>query len=297
MSADLAARHSEGVRRYYDQNLERFERLGQGKTSIHRAVWGPGIDTRQAAFHYVDELILAQLRPLGGTPKVVDLGCGVGASLVYLASQLDIHAEGITISPRQAERAARLIAAARPLGKVRCRQGDYLALPPDITDADLAFSIEAVVHSPDLTRYFREAARALRPGGKLIVCDDFLADRATSPSRVEQRWLDEFRQGWRIGSLVTVAKARALALAEGLELVDDLDLSPHLELRRPRDRWISLLMIALRPLKPRGEYWLSLLGGNALQLALEAGVLQYRFLTFQRRTTRSGSHGSVGRIG
>jgi cyclopropane fatty-acyl-phospholipid synthase-like methyltransferase len=286
MSADPASCHTEGVRAYYDDNSGRFERLGQGGTSIHRAVWGPGATTPAAAFHYVDELILSELSKLDavtGPLRVVDLGCGLGASLVYLATRRDIRGEGITISPRQAGRAAELIDAAALGGKVRCRQGDFLALPPDLTGADLAFSIEASVHSPDGLAFFREAGRAVRPDGMFIVCDDFLAPRTGPLSKTEQRWLDEFRLGWRIGSLVSVEQARALALTSGLELTHDLDLTPYLELGRPRDRWIRLLMAALRPFQPRGEYWRSLLGGNALQLALAGGVLQYRFLSFRRR--------------
>ena len=49
--------HTARVRRYYDNNQAAFERLGQGGTSIHRAVWGPGVSRREDAFHHVDELM------------------------------------------------------------------------------------------------------------------------------------------------------------------------------------------------------------------------------------------------
>lgn len=279
--------HPNSVRRYYDHNTALFERFGQGGASIHRAVWGPGVESRRQAFHRVDDLILAELRAIGGEPRVADLGCGVGGSLLYLAERLDMSGEGITISPRQATRAGELIAeatrAGRLVGSLRCRSGDYLALPADLVDVDLAFSIEAFVHSPDGGRYFQSVARALRPGGKLMICDDFLAADDAPLSRRQRRWLDEFRAGWRIGTLLTVTQAQALAAAEGLALVNDLDLSPHLELRRFRDRLISLLVFVARPFRPQGEALRGLIGGNALQLALEAGILQYRMLTFQRR--------------
>ncbi len=283
MSEADAARHADRVRRYYDNNAARFERYGQGGASIHRAVWGPGVSSRPAAFHYVDELI-RQTLPEGTTrPRVVDLGCGVGATLLYLASQLDLQGEGITISPAQAARAAQLIAAAGAGGRVRCREGNYLAPPADLTGADLAYSIEAFVHGPDAARYFRAAAGLLRPGGKLVVCDDFLTPRALQPPPAAARWLDEFRQGWRVGSLVSVEQARDLAGAAGLVPAQDLDLTPYLELRRPRDRLISLLVALARPLRIDRDYWQSLVGGNALQRALGAGYLSYRFLVFERR--------------
>jgi cyclopropane fatty-acyl-phospholipid synthase-like methyltransferase len=277
-----AATHTEQVRCYYDNNAAAFERLGQGGASIHRAVWGPGVTTRDAAHHYVDELILTALPAEVDRPSIVDLGCGVGASLLYLADRLDLRGEGLTISPRQAERAAALVGAAGLAGRVRCREGDFLAVPDDLIGrADLVFSIEAFVHSPDAERYLHQAARVLRPGGTLVICDDFLTSADPPASARAVRWLDEFRAGWRVGSLVTVDHLAAMAAGHGLALIGDRDLTPALELRRPRDRWISAIVMLGGSLRPRGEYWRSLVGGNALQLALIHGLLTYRLLEFR----------------
>jgi cyclopropane fatty-acyl-phospholipid synthase-like methyltransferase len=213
----------------------------------------------------------------------VDLGCGLGSSLLYLAARIDMHGEGITISPRQAARAAQLVNKAGVGARVRCREGNYLALPDDLAGtADLTFSIEAFAHSPDADRYFREAAHTLRPDGKLIICDDFLTstDPPTSPRAA--RRLEEFRTSWHVNSLVTVDQVRTLAAVHGLVLVRDLDLTAHLELRRPRDHWISVLLGLGRVFRPTGEYWQSLVGGNALQWALIHGLLSYRFLELRR---------------
>src|SRR5262245_25572406 len=191
---------------------------------MHRAVWGPGAPNREAAIHYVDDLILGTLPSGMSRPTIVDLGCGLGASLLYLAARRDMVGEGITISPRQAKRASELIAEAGAGGRVHCREGDYLDVPDDLVGrADLTFSIEAFPHSPDADRYFHEAARTLRAGGTLVICDDFLtsADPITTP-RVA-RWLEDYRIGWRVGSLFTVDGVRAMAEAHGLELVRDLD--------------------------------------------------------------------------
>ena len=280
---DVQDGHTELVRRYYDNNTGVFDRLGRAGGSIHRAVWGPGVSTRAEAFHYVDDLVQRALPAGVARPAVVDLGCGLGASLLYLAGRSDMTGEGITISPLQAERATRRIAEVGAADRVRCREGNYLSLPRDLAGtADLAFSIEAFAHGPDASGYFREAARTLRPGGRLVVCDDFRAGSATSTTPRAARRLAQFRTGWRVGSLLTVEQVRTLAAAHGLTLVGDLDLTPHLELRRPRDRWINLLVAAGRPLRLPGDYWQSLLGGDALQWCLVHGALQYRVLQFER---------------
>ena len=276
--------HAQRVRRYYDNNAAAFERLGQGGASIHRTVRGPGVSTRDDAVHYVDELLLESLPPNEARPTIVDLGCGLGASLLYLAGRIDMTGEGITISPVQAARAAELIAEARAGDRVRCREGNYLSIPDDLVGtADLTFSIEAFIHSPDADGYFREAARTLRPGGKLVICDDFLTSPDPPPASPRiARWLADFRTGWQVGSLLTVDEVRTAGAAHGLVLVGDLDLTPHLELRRLRDRWITLLVGLGRVFRPNGYYWQSLVAGDALQWLLIHGVLNYRFLELQR---------------
>ena len=81
------------IRRYYDRNTADFVAYGQGGSegAIHRAVWGPGADDRRRAFHFVEERIAHVIRDrvVGAAPAhVVDLGCGIGASLCYLAERL-----------------------------------------------------------------------------------------------------------------------------------------------------------------------------------------------------------------
>jgi SAM-dependent methyltransferase len=275
----------EQVRAFYDSNTARFERLGQGGASIHRAVWGPGVTTRDEALHHVEDRLLSLL-PDSPDPLAVDLGCGVGGSLLHLAQRRpDLRAEGVTISPAQVARAEQLVAAAGVADRVRCREGDFLAPPAELEGtADLVFSIEAFIHGPDPAAYLRSAARLLRRGGRLAICDDLLTAAGAAPTAEARRRLDDFRAGWRVGSLVDVEGVVRHARAAGLALETDVDLTPYLELRRPRDRAISAAVALARgPLRPRGEYWRMLIGGDALQHCLAAGLVDYRLLVFSRQ--------------
>jgi cyclopropane fatty-acyl-phospholipid synthase-like methyltransferase len=274
------------VRGYYDANTARFERFGQGQGTMHRAVWGEGVGSRNEAFRYVDELIwreLNELAVLEDTAHVLDLGCGVGSSLAFLASRGSIRGTGATLSGVQARRARERGIRAGLADRVRFIEADFLSLPSDVPKAHLAFSIEAFVHGLDPAAYFAAAARYLNPGGYLVICDDFLARRDGVLSPLEARWLREVRACWLANTLLGTDEANELARHAGFEVRKNLDLTPYLELGRARDRLISWLVALGRHLPLRGFAWRSLVGGNALQRALAGGLIEYRFLVWQLR--------------
>ena len=266
---------SEDVRRYYDANTRRFLLAGSQR-AIHRELWGPGIPSRAAAAHHAHSLVLDELGPQDR--RVLDLGCGVGTAALYLAGRRPVEVVGVSISPEQVRLAERYAARTPGLaGSVTFREADFTALPEDVTGFDLAFAIEAFVHAASAAAFFREAARALRPGGALVVIDDVLVSTAAD------RRLEDFRAGWHVSSLVTVADAARLAGLAGLDLERSVDLSPMQRLGRPRDRLIGLARPALRVLQPRSSWAEALVGGDALQQAHRAGLLEYRLLRFTRR--------------
>jgi SAM-dependent methyltransferase len=282
---------TEDVRRYYESLTARFERWGQGRGTgaIHRAVRGDGVRTREQAFEYLDRLVLGELVGIATAfPEplhVLDLGCGVGASLLYLAERAPVTATGVTLSGVQAERARERLARAGFSDRVRVLEADYTKLPGDVRPAHLAFSIEAFIHAEDTAAYFRSAARHVVPGGLLVVCDDFASTRTERPlSPTEVRTLDDVRHHWLANSLVTVSRATELAERHGFVLASDRDLTARLELARPRDRVLAAL-VALGKRLPLGGYrFRSFVGGDALQRGLLTGLLEFHALVFRRNT-------------
>ena len=275
------------VQGYYDRHTATFLRYGQGggAGAIHRAVWGPGVETREAAFHYVEDCIVDQLAgafPGVAEPTVVDLGCGVGGSLCYLAERLPIRGAGVTLSPVQARLAAQRIRAAGLQHRIRCLEGDYVDRGLDLPPADLAYAIESFVHGPDPAAFFAQCARVVRPGGLLAICDDVLRPRADGPAR---RTVDRFRRGWRINTLPDREALRAFAVHAGFEHRSTRDLTPFLEIGRPRDRAIDLLaaLVGWLPVHARLGH---LTGGSALQTCLRRGWIGYDLALFRRTGSR-----------
>jgi cyclopropane fatty-acyl-phospholipid synthase-like methyltransferase len=274
----------ETLRQHYDTATPAFEVLGQGGAAIRRAIWAPGVETRAQGFAYLDQRIASDVRARVSSvaePRLLDLGCGVGTSLIRMACDDGFRGVGVTISGLQAERAERYAQAAGVGDRVTFLHQSFTDLPDSLGAFDAAFTIEAFVHAPGPEVFFAQASRRIRQGGLLIVCDDMLTARAPSSAR-ERRWIEEFRAGWLASSLVTDAQAIACAGQAGFRCVLNDDLTPYLELRRPRDLVISALVAVGRHLPIKHPVWLSWYGGNGLQLSLVHGTIAYRYLVFQR---------------
>ncbi len=102
--------------------------------------------------------------------------------------------------------------------------------------------------------------------------DDVLVEQSGHP------WVEDFRAGWRVSSLLSVAEIEERAGAAGLTLAASRDLSGLQRLGRPRDRAVRAAQPALRALRHRSAWASSMVGGDALQRAHRAGLLEYRLL-------------------
>lgn len=277
------------VKTYYDKNTRRFVRHHDSGSvdAMHRGVWAPEVTTREAAFQYVNGLLLEAIKALTGRfeppLKVLDLGCGVGGSLFYLAQHLPIEAVGVTLSPVQVAFAA---GKAQSLGLAHaCRfiEADFLHLP-DLQPQAAVFAIESFVHCPDAARFFTSVSRVLSDGGRLIMCDDVLTSASESHLDTQaRRHLSDFRRGWHLRSLIAATQVEVHAANAGLTLIDNRNLTPYLSLQNRWDRFIGQCVKWGRWLPLRAPWWLNWVGGHGGQMGLLSGLIEYRFLVFEKK--------------
>ena len=115
----------------------------------------------------------ALLSLLPGEWEVADLGCGTGQTTAALAPHLRTVV-GVDQSPAML-RAARK--RTKSLANVDLRQGSLEALPLEDESVDGALLILALTYVADPPRALREAARILRPGGRVVIVDLLRHDR------------------------------------------------------------------------------------------------------------------------
>jgi cyclopropane fatty-acyl-phospholipid synthase-like methyltransferase len=136
-------------------------------------------------------------------PRLLDLGCGLGATLRSFARRLP-HARlrGLTRVPWQVERAQALNDAAGCVERVRVIEGDYedTLLPRISYDGVYALESSCHAHGTDKGSLLAEAHRLLRPGGRIVVADGFLSSDRFARA-LQQRIYRKLCECWVIEEL------------------------------------------------------------------------------------------------
>ena len=270
------------IKAYYESNTKRFLKFGQHAETqaIHQPLWAPGVNNLSEAVHYSNHIILKEINTHPNCKQVLDLGCGVGASVNYLYEQCkerNTAFSGITISPTQIQIAKEHFAQ-KPL---TFYEGDFLSLPPGIQGVDIAYCIEAFIHASSIEGYFKSISDRMNKGGRLVIIDDLIAVDQMNPR--QEMLLKNFEEGWHAGVLTSIENAKIQAQKSGLQFVKHQSLSPYLKIGRPRDKFISIYVKMMSPFIKNSYYFSMLKGGAAKQKLIRQKVLDYSLLIFEKR--------------
>jgi ubiquinone/menaquinone biosynthesis C-methylase UbiE/DNA-binding transcriptional ArsR family regulator len=122
---------------------------------------------------------------LDGGWTVGDLGCGTGQVAAALAPFVR-HVIAVDRSGEMLQTARRRL---REHGNVEVRRGALESLPIGDAELDAATLMLVMHHLPDPSEALREAARTLRPGGRLLICDMLPHDHEEYRQQMGHVWL------------------------------------------------------------------------------------------------------------
>jgi SAM-dependent methyltransferase len=150
---------------HFEMGRDVAERLGYPVDQLHR-IPPPAVESFAGVGYFFG---LADLRP---GERVIDLGSGSGMDAFLAATLVGPSGSvlGVDFTPEQVEKARRLAVEAG-IDNIEFREGRMEDLPVANDSFDCVISNGVINLSPDKERVFAEAARVLRPSGRMAIAD------------------------------------------------------------------------------------------------------------------------------
>lgn len=214
MIAPEQASDARSVAVHYDELDPAYRRIWGDH--VHHGYWRNGNETPEQAAAALVTLVEQRLAIEPGH-RLCDIGCGYGATAADLLTRHDVSIVGLTLSAAQ----HRIAKDRSP--RFTCLVRDWLDNGLETASFDRAYAIESSEHMVDKQRFFAEAKRILRPGGRLVVCA-WLEGEGASDWQKQHLLLPICREG-RLPSMGSRADYLKWASDAGFRLTDHQDIS------------------------------------------------------------------------
>jgi len=213
------------VAQYFASTKVEYELFWMGgpDMALHHGYYDASARTHSAALIRMNE-VLAGYAGVGRHDRVLDAGSGYGGTAIWLAQHLGCAVVGINLVAFQSERARRLASEMGLGGRATFVLGDYAHTPFPDQSFDTVWGLESIVHADSQERFVGEAARLLRPGGRLLIAE-YMARQSPPLSACEEQLIASRLDGWAMTRLLTPAEYIDLAQRHGFGGVRAYDLT------------------------------------------------------------------------
>ncbi len=171
-------RHRDKIDTYYDEAGADYATWSR-KFNMHFGYYRAGVNPfkLEDMLDRMNDEVLDRL-DLGSVQNatLLDMGCGVGASMRHAARRFcDASITGVTIVKSQIQR-ARALTPPDLESRAHYQHADYLDVPAAAKSFDGIFALESACYAPGIDKIdlMREIFRLLKPGRRFVVVDGFL---------------------------------------------------------------------------------------------------------------------------
>ena len=230
--------------------------------------------------------VLANIADIQHGDRVLDAGCGVGSSSIWIATNRGAIVTGITPVQTQVDRASAAVIKRGLSAVVAVRRADYAATPFANESFDVVWALESLCHAQSKAAFYREAARLLCRRGRLVIGEYVRADRLLSAEdeHLLKQWLD----GWMIPDIDTREEHVANANAAGFCDIEIRNVTANMRKSLQRLYFLSLAGVPigqmLQKLRLRSDVQHgNAIGSNRQYRALKRGLWFYAFISAVKR--------------
>jgi tocopherol O-methyltransferase len=179
---------------------------------LHHGYWIRGDESKEKAQLQLIEH-LAQLANVKPSSDILDIGCGFGASSLYLAKHYNATVTGITISSVQVEMAIQAAAREQLDAKFLLMDAEAMNFQKQF---DVLWSVESISHYQNRQGFFASAAKLLKPGGSLAITDWFKKENLTREET--RKFIDPIEKGMFV-ELQVMDDYEQFLISNGLQIL------------------------------------------------------------------------------
>ena len=201
---------------YYDtcHNDYLFAWCNRDNLALHYGYWDSKAPYQHHQALINTNKILYQMANIQPPCRILDAGCGLGGSSLWLAAQGN-QVTGITISPKQVTYANKAAKKRKLADLAQFEVADFCQTPYADGSFDVIWGLESICYALDKSLFLKEAYRLLKKGGQLIMCDAFLLKSDFTDS--EWDTVSRFLKGWVVPNLASRADFQQMINQAGFE--------------------------------------------------------------------------------
>lgn len=175
------------IREHYDLASPYYTRLwGE---HLHHGYYETGREAKEEAAENLIKLLVKRAAIARGS-RVLDVGCGVGGSSIWLTENLGCKVTGVSISPVQIQMATERVSRMKDKPTFLVDDANELSVGGSF---DIVWAVEVLSHLSNRSAFFRKAAELLVPGGK--ICEAAWLKDDCLTKRDEEKYIRPIEEG------------------------------------------------------------------------------------------------------
>ena len=237
--------HNQQVIEYFNQTHNDYRRLWgiDRHLGLHCGFYDESHKRHDTAVTNMNRVLATTARISPGD-RVLDAGCGIGGSAIWLADNINgTRVAGVNINEMQVAIANQHARQHDVESRVQFQVADMSQTGFADESFDVVWALEAMCYCEDKQVFLEEAYRLLKPGGRLVIADGFLT--RDELSKTERTIVEKWCRGWAIPNVLAVRRIQQQLRESGFRTVRFRDITPAVT---PSSRQIYVGSLLFYPL-------------------------------------------------